>query len=153
MTKTKTKANTKTVEKGNTVSVHYKGTFDDGTEFDSSYTRDEPISFTVGSGQMIQGFDDAVVGMFTGDTKTITLEPEDAYGEADPERTTEMPSSAFPADFDLSQGANVPLMGPGGQHMLGTVKENTAGTVLIDLNHPMAGKDLTFEINLVNIDT
>jgi len=138
-----------TIKSGDNISVHYRGTLEDGTEFDSSYSRNEPITFTVGSGQMITGFDSAVVGMTEGQSKTITLGPDEAYGPSYPDRTTEMPLSAFPSDFELEEGASVPLQGPGGQHILGTVTEKDSEKVKVDLNHPMAGKTLTFELKVV----
>jgi len=141
-----------TIKAGDNVSVHYRGTLEDGTEFDSSYSRKEPITFTVGSGQMIAGFDAAVVGMTTEETKTVTLDPEEAYGPSYPDRTTEMPLTAFPSDFPLEEGATVPLQGPGGQHLLASVMNRDEEKVTLDLNHPMAGKTLTFEIKIVNVD-
>ena len=141
-----------TIKTGDNVSVHYRGTLEDGTEFDSSYSRKEPITFTVGSGQMITGFDAAVRGMNPEETKTVTFGPDEAYGPSYPDRTTEMPLSAFPEDFPLNEGATVPLQGPGGQHLLATVTNNDNEKVTLDLNHPMAGKTLTFEITVVEVD-
>jgi|TARA_R110002126_G_scaffold34731_2_gene107289 peptidylprolyl isomerase len=138
-----------TVSTGTTVSVHYRGTLEDGEEFDSSYSRSEPLTFTAGSGQMIAGFDEAVIGMTVGESKTFTVSPEDGYGEHFPDRTTEMPRSAFPADFDLSDGAQVPLMGPGDRPLIGSVLVSTPAAVTVDLNHPLAGKTLKFEIEVV----
>ena len=139
------------IKAGDTVPVHYKGTLEDGTEFDSSYSRNEPITFTVGSGQMITGFDTAVVGMTEGENKTVTFGPEEAYGPTYPDRTTEMARSAFPSDFVVEEGTTVPLQGPGGQHLLGTVTATDEEKVTVDLNHPMAGKTLTFEIEVTQV--
>ncbi len=140
---------TKTIANGDTISVHYRGTAS-GEEFDSSHGRD-PINFTVGTGQMITGFDTAVVGMTEGETKTVTFGPEEGYGVSYPDRVTEMPTDAFPPDFELNEGTKVPLMGPGGQHLLGTVQTVTDESVTVDLNHPLAGKELTFEIQVVSV--
>ena len=94
---------TNVVKSGDTVTIHYKGTFNDGTEFDSSYTKGEPMTVTVGSGQLISGFDDALNGMEEGETKSISLGPDEAYGDVDPERFTELETSVFPDDFEFEK--------------------------------------------------
>ena len=139
------------IKAGDTVSVHYKGTLQDGTEFDNSYTREEPISFTAGSGQMIKGFDNAVIGMAEGETKTVTFGSDEAYGESDPDRKTELPRDAFPDDFPLEKGNKVPLHAPNGDTLVGTITEATDISVSIDLNHPLAGESLTFEVEVVKV--
>ena len=141
------------VGNGSLVKLHYVGTHDDGTEFDSSRTRGEPMSVVVGAGQLIEGFNDALVGMTTGETKTFTLAPEEAYGDVNPDAVTTMSRSQFPDDFTINEGDQIPLTSPGGQNVLGTVKEFTDEDVLIDLNHPMAGKNLTFEVEVLSIET
>ena len=93
--------------KGTRVNIHYVGTFDDGTEFDSSRIRGEELSFKVGSGELIAGFDSALKGMAVGETKTIKLTPEEAYGEPDAELFHPIPQTAFPPDFDLGQSAKI----------------------------------------------
>jgi len=143
---------TTTVTEGTVVKVHYRGTLDDGTEFDSSYDRGEPIGFTVGSGEMIDGFDAAVRGMAVGEKKTIRLEPADAYGDVNPDAVTTLSRDAFPQDFPLEEGNKVPLTGPGNEQFVGTITTITESAVNIDLNHPMAGKDLNFELELVEIE-
>ena len=140
------------VENGNTVSVHYRGTLNDGTEFDSSHSRGEPITFQVGAGQMISGFDAALPGMEIGETKSITLAPEHAYGDVNPEAVTEIPKTSFPEDFQFLVNSMVQGQSPSGQPMVGTINEVKDESVTIDFNHPMAGKDLNFEIQLVSID-
>ena len=142
-----------TVNKGNVVTLHYRGTLNDGSEFDSSYDRDEPMTVTVGSGQLISGFDKALEGMSQGETKRITLSPDEAYGERNPEATTVLERSIFPEDFVLEKDMVVPLDGPGGRSYLATLTELNDDTVTADLNHPMAGKDLTFEIEVLEIET
>jgi len=134
------------VKDGDTVKVHYTGTLEDGTQFDSSVGRD-PIEFVVGSGQMIGGFDKGVVGMKVGEKKTITLTPEDAYGYPSDERIMEVEKSNFPPDLALEVGME--LSGPGGFPV--KVMAITDSIVTIDANHPMAGKTLTFELELVEI--
>lgn len=139
-------SSTPVVKEGDKVKVHYTGTLEDGTEFDSSAGRD-PLEFVVGSGQMIAGFDKGVVGMKVGEKKTITLTPEDAYGYPTEERVMEVDKSQFPADLQLEVGME--LAGPGGF----PVKVQAIGdsSVTIDANHPLAGKTLIFELELVEI--
>tara|TARA_R110000824_G_scaffold8888_4_gene40320 strand:+ start:1024 stop:1485 length:462 start_codon:yes stop_codon:yes gene_type:complete len=143
---------TKTIENGNTVTLHYKGTLEDGTEFDSSYTRGDPITVTVGTGELIQGFDSALEGMTEGGTKVFTLTPEEAYGDHNPEANTTLERSVFPEDFEFNAGMTVPLTGPGGRNFLATVTEVNDDTIIADLNHPMAGKNLTFEVEVLTVD-
>lgn len=139
------------VKNGNTVSVHYRGTLSDGTEFDNSYNRGTPISFQVGAGQMIKGFDKATLGMSIGDKKSITLTPDLAYGEVNPEAVQTVPRTAFDSSFEFVVGNTVHGQTPSGQPLIATIKEVKTAEVTIDMNHPMAGKDLNFEIELVSI--
>jgi len=138
-------------QKGNQVKVHYRGVLTDGTEFDNSYNRGTPIDFQIGAGQMIGGFNDAVVGMTVGDKKTIKLAPDEAYGEINPEATTEIPRASFPEAVELTEGLPVPLATPDGQQLMGSIRRLNEETVTIDLNHPLAGKSLQFDIELVAI--
>jgi peptidylprolyl isomerase len=140
-----------TATQGDIVKVHYKGTLNDGSQFDSSYDRGEPVTFTVGEGQMIEGFDTAVVGMTTGEVKNITLTPAEAYGDVNPDAFTELNKDTFPEEFEFTNGDKIPLMGPGGSHFIGTITEIRDSDITVDLNHPMAGKDLNFEIELVDV--
>ena len=142
-----------TAIEGLNATVHYKGTLEDGSEFDNSRTRGEPITFTVGSGQMIPGFNNAVAGMTVGETKTVTLPPDDAYGDVNPEATTTFPKSGFPADLELVEGMPVPLRTPDGRTLMGRLSDQQDETVTIDLNHPLAGQTLQFEIELVEVTT
>ena len=137
-----------TVEVGNNITVHYRGTLSDGTEFDNSYVREKPISFQVGSGQMIAGFDKAVLGMQEGQTKTVTLAENDGYGPRHPDAVETVPRTAFPTDFEFAAGNTVQGTGPNGQ-FLATIVEHTDTEVTLDMNHPLSGKELTFEIELV----
>lgn len=141
-----------TATKGNTVKVHYKGTFTDGVEFDSSFSRGEPISFKLGAGQMIPGFEKGVEGMTVGETKDITLKPDEAYGPHREEAIRDMPKTTFPEDFQFIVGGVITGQAPTGQPMMATVLEEKDDTVTLDFNHPMAGKDLNFKIELVEID-
>ena len=134
------------VAEGDLISVHYVGTLDDGEEFDSSRDR-EPLSFTVASGQMIVGFDEAVRGMKVGEVKTVRLEPAKAYGEKDPEALIEVPLEQVPEGTQ----AGDTLFSPQGQSV--TVVEVNSGVVVIDANHRLAGEFLTFEIEIVAIES
>jgi len=140
-----------TVKEGNTVSVHYKGTLDDGTEFDNSKVRGSTLEFKVGGGQMIKGFDNAVVGMGLGEVKTFTLTPDEAYGDVNENAVQEYPRSIF-GDTEIEVDGVVQGSSPTGQPMIARVKEIKEETVMLDLNHPLAGKELTFEVELINIE-
>jgi FKBP-type peptidyl-prolyl cis-trans isomerase 2 len=131
---------------GDSVAVHYRGTLDDGTEFDSSEGRD-PLTFVVGSGQVIAGFDDAVRGLAVGESRTVRIEPEDAYGEYTEEAVIDFPAESAPEGLEVGDAVT---LGNGGR---GTVLEITDEFVKIDANHPLAGEALTFEIELVSIDS
>ncbi len=134
---------------GNTVRVHYTGRLNDGTVFDSSSGRD-PLEFTLGAGQVIPGFDAAVTGMAVGDTTTVTIEPQDAYGDHQPEMVQEVQRSEIPADIDLAVGMQLQASGPAGE-LIVTVIELSDDNVKLDANHPLAGKALTFDLELVEI--
>ena len=140
-----------TAEKGSNVRVHYRGTLTTGEEFDNSYERGTPIEFQIGAGQMIRGFDTAVEGMTVGSKKTVTLTPDEAYGDTNPEANTQMPVSAFPDDLELTEGMPVPLATQEGHRLMGRIETVTEETVTIDLNHPLAGQELNFEIELVEV--
>ena len=142
----------KTIAKeGRTVQVHYKGTFEDGTVFDSSYDRGQTIGFTVGNGEMIVGFDRAVDGMKIGETKQVTISPDQAYGDHDPEGVQEIRKAQFPDDFEFTAG--VVIEGNvGDRPVRGVIDSVNDSTVLVDFNHPMAGKNLNFEIELVSVE-
>ncbi len=139
------------VENGDTVSVHYRGTLEDGTEFDSSHTRGEAMTFQVGSGQLIAGFDEAVPGMTEGEVKNVTLTPEQAYGPVVAEAVQVVEKTQFPPEFPFEVGQTVSGYGANGQPMAATIQELGDTTVTLDMNHPMAGKSLNFEIELVSI--
>jgi len=136
------------VTNGDTVRVHYTGTFDDGSQFDSSAGRD-PIEVTVGTGQVIPGFENALVGMAEGDAKSVTLEPEHAYGDADDRLVQVVERSRIPADINLGVGDVLQASDSAGNPMRLTVVEFDDDSVTLDANHPLAGKSLTFELQLV----
>lgn len=140
-----------TAKNGDNVSVHYTGTFNDGTKFDSSHDRGEPISFTVGAGQMISGFDSAVNGMNVGESKTVTLPPDQAYGDSNPDAIQSVPKTEFPDGFEFIEGGVVQGQYPNGQPFRATITEVRESEATVDFNHPMAGKTLNFEIELVSI--
>lgn len=136
---------------GKRVRVHYTGTFDDGTVFDSSVERGEPLEFVCMAGQMIPGFDQAVNEMALEETKQIHLAAADAYGERNEELVQRVPKTNVPDADDLPVGQTVYMQGPGGQPFPVKVVEITDEDVVFDMNHEMAGKDLNFEITLVEI--
>ena len=137
---------------GRTCKVHYTGTFNDGTKFDSSYDRGEPIEFVCGAGQMIPGFDQAVEGMNVGDIIDVHLRPEDAYGMPDPEAIIKAPLADMPGAENLEVGNQVYLANSMGQQFLVKVIEKDDESITFDANHEMAGKELNFKIKLVSVD-
>ena len=139
------------VKKGDTVSLHYTGTLADGSRFDSSEGR-EPLHFEVSSGQVIPGFDKAVTGMKRGESKTFTLEAKDAYGPVHAELNKEVPRKSLPADVEIKPGMMLMMKGPQGQHLPVKVLKVSNEKVTLDLNHPLAGKDLTFKVEVVGVN-
>ncbi len=135
---------------GDTVRVHYTGTLEDGTEFDSSRDRD-PIEFVLGAGQVIPGFENAVTGMEPGETKTFTIPADEAYGPHRPELVHRIPRAQVPAEVTLAPGARLEARDQGGRRVVLTVVEVTDEEAVLDANHPLAGKDLTFQIELVAV--
>ncbi len=138
------------VQVGDTVRVDYTGTLADGTEFDSSFGR-EPLEFTVGDGSMIRGFDQAVIGMAAGESKRVVIPPEDAYPYRD-DLVVVFDRSALQMGVEPAVGLQV-ILTQAGQQYQATVIEVTASTVTLDLNPPVAGKELTFDILLLEIVT
>lgn len=139
-----------TVEAGDTVEVHYTGTLDNGDVFDT--TKDnEPFQFTLGEGEVIDGFDEAVQGMEVGDEKEIHVKKEDAYGEPNPELVQEVPREQF-GDAELEEGLMMEVQAQNGQKIPAQVKEVGDSTVTLDMNPPLAGEDLNFEIELVSAE-
>jgi len=137
-------------KQGASAKVHYTGKLDDGTVFDSSAGR-EPLEFTIGAGQLIAGFDEAVVGMAVGEKKTVRIEAEQAYGPHNPELTMKVPRSDLPEEIRPELGMQLEASQEGGHSMVVTVVEITDESVTFDANHPLAGKALTFEIEVVEL--
>lgn len=135
---------------GDTVRIHYTGTLDDGSTFDSSAGRD-PLEFTLGTGQVIPGFDKGVEGMTVGEKQTINIPADDAYGQPDDRARQPVPREQIPAEIPLEVGIQLQMQSPTGQVMPVTVVEISETEVILDANHPLAGKDLTFELELVSI--
>lgn len=135
---------------GKTVRVHYRGTFNDGTQFDSSYDRGEPLEFVCGTGMMIPGFDAAVVAMKVGESVDIHLMPEDAYGMPDPSRVLELKIAELPGSENLSVGQKVYLSNSFGQSFPVVVTAKDEENITLDANHEMAGKELNFHIELLS---
>ncbi len=143
-----------TVKKGDKVKVEYEGRFEDGKVFDSSKhgEHSHPLEFEVGSGQVIKGFDEAVVGMKKDEEKEVTIKPEDAYGVPRPDLVQKMPRDKVPEGQEIKAGMILGVELPNGAHAPVTVKEVTDKEVMIDLNHPMSGKTLIFKIKVVEIE-
>ena len=141
----------KQAQAGDTVHFHYTGTLADGSVFDSSEGR-EPLSFTLGSGQIIRGLDAAITGMAVGDAKTVTIPAADAYGEADPNARQAIPRAQIPPHIPTDPGTALQMQTPQGQTIPVVVVEANDDEVILDANHPLAGKDLTFAVEIVAID-
>ncbi|MBP6941266.1 MAG: peptidylprolyl isomerase [Syntrophorhabdaceae bacterium] len=132
------------------VKVHYKGSLQDGTVFDSSENR-QPLEFTIGQGMVIPGFEKGVVGMCEGDTRVISIEAEDAYGAYRQDLVGVVEKSRIPEDIDLKIGMVLQVRSPEGSVTNVVVSAITDNDVTLDMNHPLAGKDLRFEVTLVEI--
>ena len=135
---------------GDTVRIHYTSTLNDGTQFDSSVGRD-PLEFAVGSGMVIPGFDSAVQGMTVGESKSFTIEPEEAYGTEQDHFIQEVPRGALPEGLTPEVGMPLQSQSPDGQIMDLVITEVTDDTITVDANYPLADKALTFDIELVAI--
>lgn len=138
-------------KRGDTVHVHYRGTLDDGSEFDSS-AGGEPIVFTLGAGEVIPGFETAIEGMSTGDKKTERIEANDAYGDRREELVFTVPREQMPEGGEIEVGDMLQVGFPDGSSAAVQVAGVETDSVTLDANHPLAGKDLTFELELVAIE-
>ena len=138
------------VKAGDMVKVHYTGKLINGEQFDSSVGR-EPLEFTVGAGQMIKGFDEALPGMIVGEKKTIKIQPDDAYGQRSEEAIIPFPMENVPEGMKLEAGMMLTLSNQAGQPVPVVVLEVTEDVVMLDANHFLAGKELVFDIELVEI--
>lgn len=139
-----------TVKTGDTVRIHYTGTLADGSVFDSSDGRD-PLEFTVGAGQLIQGLDTGVAGMAVGEAKTFVIPPDQAYGPHDPNGRQSIPREQVPDHIPLDLGTQLEIGLPDGRRMPVMVAEVTDEVVVLDANHPLAGKELTFVVEMLEI--
>ena len=139
------------IKKGDKIKVQYTGTLQDGTIFDKS-KEGKPLEFTVGSGQIIPGFDKAVEGMKLNEEKKVTLKPENAYGKRDETAIREFPKNSLPENFKPEKGMMIRLQDQTGRPMPGTVTDINENSITVDLNHPLSGKDLTFNIKVVGIE-
>ena len=135
---------------GDTVRIHYTGTLSDGSTFDSSAGRD-PLEFTLGSGQVIPGFDKAVDGMSVGDSKTVEIPAEEAYGAHNPDGRQAFPKADIPDSIPLEVGTQLQMQTADGRPLPVEIAEVNDDHIVLDANHPLAGKDLTFAIELVEI--
>lgn len=138
------------VQFGNTVKVHYTVRLDNGTVVDSTHDH-EPFMFTVGIGAVIAGFEKEIMGMTTGETKTFKVSVEDAYGPYYKELIKEVDRSEFPADFKFEVGQQLEIPGPDGQSGMVRVLKVSENTIIFDTNHPLAGKELSMDIQLLEI--
>jgi FKBP-type peptidyl-prolyl cis-trans isomerase 2 len=139
------------VKAGDTVRIHYTGTLNDGTTFDSSEGRD-PLQFEVGSGQIIPGLDKELPGMAVGDKKSVNIPAVEAYGEVNPQMQQAIPRDQIPPEIEVQPGMRLQMQSPDGQVIPVTVVDANEQTVTLDANHPLAGKDLNFDIELVAIN-
>lgn len=137
---------------GDTVSVHYTGRLTDGTVFDSSAQR-EPLEFTLGESQVIAGFEEAVEGMAEGERKTVQILPENAYGPHHAELVFQIDRENLPGELEPEVGQRLAFQRPDGQTVPLTVTEVSASGVTLDANHPLAGEELTFDLELVGINS
>lgn len=141
-----------TAKQGDTVKIHYTGRLDDGSQFDSSVGR-EPLEFTVGEGRVIPGFEQAVTGMDEGESKTVTIPADQAYGARNEQAIQDVPLTSLPEQIrqDLQVGMRLQANDPNGQPLILTVTEIGEEAATLDANHPLAGYDLTFDLELVEI--
>lgn len=139
-----------TAKDGQTITVNYIGTLDDGTQFDSSYDRGEPIAFVIGGGEVLPAFSAAAIGMAPGEKKTIHIDSADGYGARNAEAVQVFPLDAFPEDINLEVGMQIQGEGPNGQFPA-IVTGVASNGVILDLNHPLVDQNLNFEIELVEI--
>ena len=138
------------VKAGDTVKVHYHGRLTDGTTFDSSEGR-APLEFEVGSGMVIKGFDDGLLGMEVGEKKTVQIPVEDAYGPKDPSMVMDFPIDRFPPDMKPEAGMRLTMTNGSGQHIPVVIVDVKDDSVILDANHQLAGEDLVFDLELVEI--
>jgi len=137
------------IKNGDKVKVEYEGMLDDGTIFDSSKKHGQPLEFTVGEGNVIKGFDNVVRGMKKGEEKKVKIKAKDAYGESNPQLIKKVPREQLPQKQEIKEGMVLVIGLPNGQKIPARITEATNKEIILDLNHPLAGKDLTFKIKIV----
>ena len=140
------------IKNGQTVNIHYVGTLKDGTEFDSSRTRGNPLSFKLGGGQILPAFEKAVQQMKVGETKSLSLKPTEAYGEINNEAVQDIPKTSFGPEVELVVGNIVHGQSPDGNPLRAVIKEIKEAEVTLDFNHPLAGKEINFDIELLSVE-
>jgi FKBP-type peptidyl-prolyl cis-trans isomerase 2 len=141
------------VKEGSKVKLDYTGKLEDGSVFDTSKNENaKPLEFTVGQGMVIKGFEDAVQGMKKGEIKTFSIKPEEGYGMPNPELKKPFPREKIPSDQELKPGMALMFSTPDGQQMPALITEVKEKEVILDLNHPLAGKELTFEIEILDVE-
>ena len=138
-------------KKNDLVKIHYTGSLKDGNVFDSSYKAKKPMEIKLGIGSVIEGFEQAIIGMKTGDKKTVKIPPEKAYGQYEIKNILEIDKSQIPADAKIKTGMKLQLQSPKGEHTNVIVKKIGEDKITLDANHPLAGQELTFELELVEI--
>jgi len=138
-------------KQGDTVRVHYHGTLDDGTVFSSTYAEKEPFEFTIGKDSVLPKFEQAVIGMNDGDTKTISIDPEDGYGQHKKEFVFVMDRANAPVEIKLEIGKRLQVSSNQGKKSIATITAITEDSVVLDANDPLAGKSLTFKIELIEV--
>ena len=139
------------IKNGDKVKVDYTGKLDDGTVFDTTEGR-QPLEFEVGSGKVIPGFENGIIGMELGEKKTIKIEAKDAYGDHKENLVAEIDKKHLPKDMEPKVGLQLEIKQENGQNIFAVIKKVSDDTITIDANHPLAGKDLTFEVELVEIN-
>ncbi|MGD2080050.1 MAG: peptidylprolyl isomerase [Nitrospirota bacterium] len=137
--------------KGDNVKLHYIGKFEDGRVFDSSRGRGRPLELTLGQGRLIKGFENAVIGMAPGETKTVSIPPEEAYGPRREDLVRRMERAKLPPMIEAREGVFVNIRQPDGGVLEAVITEVTEDSVTLDANHPLAGQTLTFEIEVLEI--
>lgn len=138
------------VKHGDTVTIHYTGYLKDGSEFESTNGK-EPLTFTIGRGEVIPGFEKGVIGMHEGDVKSILIPPEDAYGDSNKNARVSMERSKIPSEIKPEIGMKLQARARNGTIKLVTVTDITDDKITVDVNHPLAGQELTFEVKLLKI--
>ena len=141
------------IKRGDVIRVQYEASYEDGTIFDSTKLHDgEPLKFQVGGGQLIRGFEDAVIGMEIEEEKTFTVRPTEAYGEFNPLLVEKIDPSQFPGDMSLELGKQIDVVGPNGISSPGWIRLIEKDFILVDMNHPCAGKVINFKMKIVETD-